>query len=146
MCGVCGRTTVTDPALEAVRTLRQHLIVAGTINNICSGLPGAPKVTALRDGWMVTGPSGTIRQCQTVAELWAAVLACFTRASVLERLRRRQQAFAADPGNAGLAARAAGVADSSPALMQARGESANALGNESGSPPPAPSSSHSTWP
>lgn len=126
MCGVCGRTTVTDPALGAVRTLRQHLVVAGTINNICSGLPGAPKVTALRDGWMVTGPSGTITQCESVEELWAAVLACFTRASVLERLRRRQQAFAADPGNAGLAARASGVPENSPAPVQAGGRSPNA--------------------
>ena len=115
MCGVCGRATVTDPALGAVRTLRQHLIVAGTINTICGGLPGAPKVTALRDGWMMSGPSGIIRQCQTVEELWAAVLECFTEASVLGRLRRRQQAFAADPCNAGLAARVAGVTYSSPA-------------------------------
>lgn len=109
MCGACGRATVADPALGAVRTLRQHLIVAGAINSVCHGLPGAPKVTALRDGWMMSGPSGASRQCQTLEELWAAVLGCFTEASVLGRLRRRQQAFAADPSNAGLPARAAGM-------------------------------------
>lgn len=116
MCGACGRTTVADPALGPVRTLRQHLIVAGAINTVCLGLPGAPKVTALRDGWMVSGPSGASRQCQTVEELWAAVLGCFTEASVLGRLRGRQEAYAADPSNAGLAARAAGMVADSAAL------------------------------
>ncbi|MCU1567255.1 MAG: hypothetical protein JWQ56_2192, partial [Pseudarthrobacter sp.] len=56
MCGACGRTTVADPALGPVRTMRQHLIVAATVNTVCAGLPGAPKVTALRDGWLMTGP------------------------------------------------------------------------------------------
>jgi hypothetical protein len=118
MCGACGRTTVPDPALDAERTLRQHLIVASTINSICTGLPGAPKVTALKDGWMMRGPSGTVRQCQTLEELWAAVLACFTKASVLGCLRRRQQEYAADPGNAGLRARAAGATYPLPALSR----------------------------
>ena len=116
MCGVCGRTTVTDPALGTERTLRQHLIVAGAINTVCHGLPGAPRVTALRDGWMMSGPSGASRQCQTLDELWAAVLGCFTEASVLGRLRIRQQAYSADPSNAGLPARAAGILADSAAL------------------------------
>jgi hypothetical protein len=104
MCGACGRTTVTDPALGTVRTLRQHLIVAGTINTLCSGLSGSPKVTALTDGWMMSGPAGASRQCQTLAELWVAVLGCFTEASVFDSLRGRLQAYAADPANAGLPA------------------------------------------
>ena len=107
MCGACGRTTVADPALGPVRTMRQHLIVAATINTVCTRIPGAPKVTALKDGWMMAGPSGASTQCRTVEELWSAVLGCFTDASVLDRLRKRRQAYAADPANAGLPALAA---------------------------------------
>jgi hypothetical protein len=86
--------------------MRQHLIVAGTVNAVCTGLPGAPKITALKDGWMMTGPAGLATQCQTLEELWSAVLGCFPDASVLDRLHRRRQAYAADPANAGLPARA----------------------------------------
>jgi hypothetical protein len=107
MCGACGRTIVADPALGPVRTMRQHLIVAGTVNAVCTGLPGAPKVTALKDGWMVAGPSGASTPCQTLEELWSAVLSCFTDPAVLARLLRRRQAYAADPANAGLPALAA---------------------------------------
>jgi hypothetical protein len=92
MCGACGRTIVADPALGPVRTMRQHLIVAGTVNAVCTGLPGAPKVTALQDGWMVAGPSGASMQCQTLEELWSAVLSCFPDRAVLARLLRRGQA------------------------------------------------------
>jgi len=109
MCGACGRTTVADPALGPVRTMRQHLIVAGAVNTVCTGLPGAPKVTALKDGWLMTGPAGASRQCQTLDELWRAVLGCFTDPSVLDRLDSRRRAYAADPANAGLPARAAGL-------------------------------------
>ena len=104
MCGACGGTTVADPALGPVRTMRQHLIVAGTINTLCTGLPGAPKVTALKDGWTMKGPSGVSGQCQTLSELWSAVLACFTDASVLDRLHKYCQQYAAEPANAGLPA------------------------------------------
>jgi hypothetical protein len=107
MCGACGRTTVADPALGPVRTMRQHLIVAATFNALCTGLPGAPKVTALKDGWMVTRASGAAMQCRTLEELWSAVLGCFTDAAVLYRLHGRRQAYVADPANAGLPARAA---------------------------------------
>jgi hypothetical protein len=89
--------------------MRQHLIVASTVNAVCTGLPGAPKVTALKDGWMLTGPSGASMQCQTLEELWSAVLSCFKNAAVVDRLRGRRQTYAADPANAGLPARAAGV-------------------------------------
>jgi len=109
MCGACGRTTVADPALGPVRTMRQHLIVAGAVNAVCAGLPGAPKVTALKDGWMMSGALGFSRQCQTLEELWSTVLGCFTDTLVLDRLRLRCLAYAADPANAGLPARAAGL-------------------------------------
>jgi hypothetical protein len=74
MCGACGRVTVPDPVLGPVRTIRQHLIVAQTINTVCAGLPGAPKVTALADGWLTSGPSGGTLLCPTVEELWTAIL------------------------------------------------------------------------
>ncbi len=109
MCGACGRTTVADPALGPVRTMRQHLIVAATVNALCTGLPGAPKVTALKDGWLMTAAAGAARQCQTLEELWSAVLGCFADASVLDHLHRRGQAYATDPANAGLSAQAAGL-------------------------------------
>jgi len=118
MCGACGRTTVADPALGPVRTMRQHLIVAGAVNAVCAGLPGAPKVTALKDGWMLTGAAGYSSQCQTLQELWSAVLGCFTDASVLENLRRRRLAYAADPAHAGLPARAAGLLPDTPEQTQ----------------------------
>ncbi|WP_284977254.1 hypothetical protein [Arthrobacter sp. efr-133-TYG-104] len=104
MCGACGRTIVADPILGPVRTMRQHLIVAATISAVCTGLPGAPKVTALADGWMMKGPSGASAQCRTVEELCSAVLGCFTNASVIDHLVKRGQAHAIDPANAGLPA------------------------------------------
>ena len=107
MCGACGKTTVADPVLGAVRTLRQHLIVAATVNSVCDGLPGAPKVTALSDGWLVAGPSGACRQCRTVEDLWHAVIERYGGTPALVRLLEYQQAFAADPENAGLPSRVA---------------------------------------
>ncbi|MET3919309.1 hypothetical protein [Arthrobacter sp. UYEF20] len=100
---------MADPALGAVRTMRQHLIVAGTINSVCTGLPGAPKVTALSDGWMMSGPSGASWQCHTVEELWAAVIAGLGGTPQLIRLLGRQEAYAVDPENAGLPSRVAAI-------------------------------------
>ncbi|MCB5290997.1 hypothetical protein BJQ90_00415 [Arthrobacter sp. SO3] len=74
MCGACGRTVVTDPILGPVRTMRQHLIVAQTINSICHSRAGAPKVAATSEGWLVTGPTGSIATVATVEKLWAAIL------------------------------------------------------------------------
>ncbi len=107
MCGACGTTTVPDPVLGPVRTKRMHLIVAGTVNELCSGRPGAPKISALPDGWLVAGPSGAARLFHTVEELWAGVIACFTDGSLLRDLHADQQAYAADPENTGLPARTA---------------------------------------
>ena len=74
MCGACGRAVVNDPVLGPVRTMRQHLIVAQTINSISHSWPGAPKVVATRDGWLVSGPTGGAESVTTVEQLWAAIL------------------------------------------------------------------------
>ncbi|MFK4295875.1 hypothetical protein ABH924_001011 [Arthrobacter sp. GAS37] len=107
MCGACGTTTVPDPVLGPVRTKRMHLVVAGTVNELCSGRPGAPKVSALPDGWLVSGPSGAARLFHTVEELWGGVIGCFTDESPLQGLLKEQQTYAAEPENAGLPARTA---------------------------------------
>ena len=65
---------MSDPVLGPNRTLRQHLIVAQTINSVCQTWPGAPKVAATSDGWMVSGPTGATAAVATVEALWSAVL------------------------------------------------------------------------
>jgi hypothetical protein len=107
MCGGCGRTAVPDPVLGKVRTTRQHLIVAHTVNAICTGQSGVPKVTALSDGWLLSGPSGSTRVCHTVEDVWAVVIGVFTDTSLLSCLLKHQQAYADDPDNEGLPARTA---------------------------------------
>ncbi|MCB5290606.1 hypothetical protein BJQ90_00018 [Arthrobacter sp. SO3] len=74
MCGACGRSVVSDPVLGPVRTMRQHLVVAQTINGVCRSWPGAPKVAATGDGWLVSGPTGATVAVATVEALWSAVL------------------------------------------------------------------------
>ena len=74
MCGACGRSVVSDPLLGPTRTLRQHLIVAQTINEACQSWPGAPKVAATSSGWLVAGPKGVTEAVSTVDALWSAVL------------------------------------------------------------------------
>lgn len=74
MCGACGRTVARDPVLGPIRTMRQHLIVAQTINSVCQTWPGAPKVAATSDGWLVSGPTGATVAVGTVEGLWSAVL------------------------------------------------------------------------
>ena len=105
MCGACGRTTVPDPVLGPARTLRQHLIVAGSVNTVCAGLPGAPRVTALKDGWLIGGASGAARLCHTVEELWGAAVGCFADPILLGCLLGRLQAYRGRPENEGLPAR-----------------------------------------
>jgi hypothetical protein len=90
-----------------VRTTRQHLIVAHTVNTISRGHPGAPKVAVLSDGWLLSAPTGARRVCRTVEEVWAAVIGGFTDPSALSSLLRHQQAYADDPDNEGLPARTA---------------------------------------
>lgn len=74
MCGACGRSVVSDPVLGPIRTMRQHLIVAQTINGACQSWPGAPKVAATSGGWLVAGPKGDTEAVSTVEALWSAVL------------------------------------------------------------------------
>lgn len=74
MCGACGRTVVGDPVLGPLRTMRQHLLVAQTVNSACRAWPGAPKVAATRDGWLVSGPTGATVAAHTVQDVWSAVL------------------------------------------------------------------------
>lgn len=134
MCGACGTITVSDPVLGPVRTRRMHLIVASTVNELCSGRPGAPKVSALPDGWLVAGPSGSSRVVHTVEELWASVIACFTDTSLLGGLLTEQQTYAADPENAELPARTAWAGSGLTALAistTARTPSLHRLGRDS---------------
>jgi hypothetical protein len=74
MCGACGRSVVSDPVLGPTRTLRQHLIVAQTINEACQSWPGAPKVAATSSGWLVAGSKGATEAVSTVEALWSTVL------------------------------------------------------------------------
>ena len=82
MCGACGRTVVSDPILGPVRTQRQHLIVAQTVNDGCRSWAGAPTVAATSEGWLVSGRTGAAHAVSTVEMLWTSVLrgspgACF---------------------------------------------------------------------
>ncbi len=86
MCAACGKDVRKDPVLGTERTLRQHMIVAATINNVCRDQRGAPKVTALADGWLVSGASGTSMLCRTVDQVWATVGRLLPAASVLPAL------------------------------------------------------------
>ncbi|MET3812387.1 hypothetical protein [Arthrobacter sp. UYEF3] len=63
-----------DPLLGPVRTLRQHLIVAQTVNEICRNWAGVPKVAATSGGWLVSRPTGAIETVSTVETLWMSVL------------------------------------------------------------------------
>ena len=110
MCGACGRSVVSDPVLGANRTMRQHLIVAQTINAICQTWPGAPKVAATSDGWLLSGPTGATVAIATVEAVWSAVL--------LSNPGMRSwdmNSFAHEPGaaaNAGAAAHIGGADES----------------------------------
>lgn len=75
MCGACGSTVYTDPVMGDEQTLRKRMIVAHAVNSLTAGIPGAPRTTALTEGWTVAGPTGATTLCHTVAELWTAVLA-----------------------------------------------------------------------
>ncbi len=72
MCGACGRTVVADPVLGPVRTMRDQLLVAQTVNALVSR-PGAPVVRVAGSGWVVAGRTGSSAACDTVEQLWSAV-------------------------------------------------------------------------
>lgn len=88
MCGACGKTIVADQVLGAERTMRQHLIVAHAVNALCNGRSGAPRISALPDGWLVSGPSGEKLLCRTVEGLWDFIIGRFSNGS-LTRLSAR---------------------------------------------------------
>lgn len=73
MCGVCGSTVYPDPVIGNESTLRQRMLVAQTVRAICAGLPGAPRITALAEGWTVSSATGSISVCHTVEDIWLAV-------------------------------------------------------------------------
>lgn len=110
MCGACGRTVMSDPLLGSIRTMRQHLIVAQTINRVCQSWPGAPKVAATIDGWMVAGPTGATAAVATVEALWSAVLPSNPSMQSPEMNRFAHAPGAADSAGAG--ARTGGVDES----------------------------------
>lgn len=103
MCGACGRRTVQDPVLGDVRTMRQQIIVAQAINAVCRHVPGAPRVTALVDNWLMAGPTGATKLCDTVEELWTAIIVGSVNPHV-PALSEALKAYSADPLNTGLAA------------------------------------------
>ena len=74
MCGACGRTVVADPVLGPVRTTRDLLLVAQVVNAAASRLPGGPVVRVAGSGWVVAGRTGSTTACDTVGQLWAAVI------------------------------------------------------------------------
>jgi hypothetical protein len=49
------------------------MLVAQTVRAICAGLPGAPRITALAEGWTVSSATGSISVCHTVEDIWLAV-------------------------------------------------------------------------
>jgi hypothetical protein len=77
MCGACGKDVRKDPVVGTERTLRKHMIVASTINRVCHDHRGALKVTALANGWLIAGPSGTSALCNTLDDVWATVVRMF---------------------------------------------------------------------
>lgn len=103
MCGACGRTVVFDEVLGQVGTLRKRLIAAQTINALCHGLSGIPRVAVAGDTWQVRGMTGIATQCSTVNDVWESVLrapsASLHREQLLHRMHAQIRArTAADAG------------------------------------------------
>lgn len=107
MCGVCGKSVVPDPVLGPVRTLRQQLIVAHTVNAVCEGISGVPKVAALSDAWQLTGAKGEIDLRHTVGNVWMQIVDRLVGTADLVALRERLIDYAADPHHSGLPGRVA---------------------------------------
>ncbi|WP_104168650.1 hypothetical protein [Arthrobacter sp. SX1312] len=74
MCGACGRAVIADPVLGPVRRMRDLLLVAQMVNVLVDGLPGRPVVRVIGEGWIVAGRTGRTSTCDTVRELWLAML------------------------------------------------------------------------
>lgn len=119
MCGACGRSVVSDPVLGPTRTLRQHLIVAQTINEACQSWPGAPKVAATSSGWLVAGPKGAIQAVSTVEALWSTVL--WGRPGLQRQdLRAAGDLGAGEPGTGELGTGALGAGEPDPGELARR--------------------------
>jgi hypothetical protein len=86
MCGACGRTVVADDVLGAQRTLRSQFIVVQTINRVFGTSPGSPSVQVAGDGWVLRTPTGNVHTCQTVHELWRALVSLATRSGSVPTL------------------------------------------------------------
>ncbi|WP_247828116.1 hypothetical protein [Arthrobacter antioxidans] len=74
MCGACGRAVIADPVLGPVRRMRDLLLVAQLVNVLADGLAGGPVVRVIGEGWIVAGRTGRTTPCDTVRELWLAML------------------------------------------------------------------------
>jgi len=119
MCGACGRNVVSDPVLGSIRTLRQHLIVAQTINGASQSWPGAPKVAATSGGWLVSGPTGATVAVSTVQALWSAVL--LGRPGLQRQdLRAAGDLGAGEPGTGELGTGALGAGEPDPGELARR--------------------------
>lgn len=73
MCGACGSIIYSDSVLGKEPTFRKRILVAQVVTAACTGLPGAPRITALAEGWSVSGATGSIELCHTVWDIWLAV-------------------------------------------------------------------------
>ncbi len=91
MCGACGRTVIADPVLGSTRATRDLLLVAHVVNAVTAGLPGAPAVRVAGDRWLVAGSTGRTSACDTVRDLWRAMVDHYGRGaacSLADRLAR----------------------------------------------------------
>jgi len=73
MCGACGSIVHSDSVLGRESTFRERTLVAQMVTAACKGLPGAPRLTTLAEGWLVSGATGSIELCHTVEDIWLAV-------------------------------------------------------------------------
>lgn len=73
MCGACGASTYSDSVLGKQPTFRERILVAQMVTAGCRGIPGAPRITALAEGWSVSGATGSMELCHTVEGIWLAV-------------------------------------------------------------------------
>ncbi len=73
MCGACGSISYSDSVLGKEPTFRKRILVAQVVTAACARLPGAPRITALAEGWSVSGATGSIELCHTVGDIWLVV-------------------------------------------------------------------------
>lgn len=73
MCGACGSIIYSDSVLGREPTFRKRILVAQMVTAACRGLRGEPRITALAEGWSVSGATGSIELCHTVGDIWLAL-------------------------------------------------------------------------